>query len=227
MKHLKLILICIFFCITHLAAAEGGIKLTPVRHSKDRGVPYSIGIRTAVGHGDFTYEASNENIFLDGYELSCGPEIRLHLGEFDILDFYSIGEIYYKHRIISDIDILSDRRYTISSSNISAKALIGATLDNFIGIHIGIYGDFLLDFRGAPYGYTFGNINKDCLNKIIPYFVIGASFGKCSFDFEFPLNSGFLNLNRYSYYNRAPLTYNRFYNLTLTLHIRLFGSHHK
>lgn len=228
MKHLKLILICIFFCITHLAAAEGGIKLTPVRHSKDRGVPYSVGIHTGFTIPNFSYEAYSRYLFLDSYGVYIGPDIRLSLSSGSLIDLYVLGSMDYKMVRYTGSDHLADRTAYISSSHISAKVIIGATLSGLVGYHIGLSGDILTGFRGSEYSYYLSGIKRECLNSFIPYLVVGGSFSDyCYFDAEIPLNAGLINLERYSYYNRERISFNRFFTINITVRFRLFGSHHK
>lgn len=228
MKHLKLILICIFFCITHLAAAEGGIKLTPVRHSKDRGVPYSVGIHTGFTKPDFSYKANSQYLFLDSYGVYIGPDIRLSLSSGSLIDSYVIGSIGYKVVRHSENDILADRKAYITSSHISAKAIVGVTVYGFTGFYIGMSGDFLTGFRGSEYSYNLSGIKRECLNRFIPYIVLGYSFiDYCYYSIEIPLNAGLINLERYSYYNRERISFNRHFTINITVRFRLFGSHHK
>lgn len=228
MKHLKFILICMFFCITHLAAAEGGIKLTPVRHSKDRGVPYSVGIHAEFTRPDFTYKTIGGNLFLNSYGVGIGPDIRLSLKNGSLIDSYVIGSIGYKVVRHSENDILADRKAYITSSHISAKAIVGVTISGFTGFYIGMSGDFLTWFRGSEYSYNLCKINRECLNSFIPYLVVGYSFSDyCYFDAEIPLNAGLINLERYSYYNRERISFNRYFTINITVRFRLFGSHHK
>lgn len=227
-KYLKFISICIFLCLSHLAIAEGTVKLAPIRPSKDRGVPYSVGIHTGFTNPDFSYKANSRYLFLDSYGVYIGPDIRLSLSSGSLIDSYVLGSMDYKMVRYTGSDNLADRTAYISSSHISAKVIIGATLSGLVGYHIGLSGDILTGFRGSEYSYNLSGIKRECLNRFIPYIVLGYSFiDYCYCSIEIPLNSGMINLERYSYYNRERISFNRYFNINVTVRFRLFGSHHK
>lgn len=229
MKHLSLIAICFLMCLHGLSAqTNGSVRLATIKPGKDKTLPYSVGFMASCGSTDDSYYANNTSLFLEGTSVKAGAYIKLTLHEGSTTRASAIGSISYKACFINDIDSFVDRRYSISASYISANVSVGGTVIDLTGFRIGVGADLLTGFRGSPYSYMFDSINKECLNRVIPYLTIGFSFGEtCHTEFEIPLNTGMINLDRYAYYNRARLTYHRMPTIGFSFYFRIFGSSHK
>ena len=230
LKRLSFILFCMLIWIPCLSAADGErVKITTLQHSTTKQIPYSVGFKLSyLPNNSYSYEANNRSIFLDLNGWEAGAYTRLDLKSYeDIYAPYVLSGISFKQCYFDDYDSVTDMAYSMQSSYISVGSDIGLNIEDYIACSVGFHLDFLTGFKSDAHMYELIGLNQDCLNGVIPQLSIGFTFGMIELQFRVPLNSGLINLDRYAYYNRTRLTYERYHYNTFAIRIRLFGSSNK
>jgi hypothetical protein len=211
------------------------VTLRPIRPSRSKNVPYSTGVFV---HGTRistlnTYETSTGDLLEDGFEFGGGCYTRLYFYRNNnpnlTVRCHAQAEIGYRYRRFSDMDNLQDKMAHIDCHYISPAVTLGISLMSAGGMTLGFGCDLLAGFRGAQQSMLFRTVNKECMNKVIPKVIFGCDFfdSLISGQIEFPLNSGEINLDRYTYYNRRSISYNLLGIFRFRIQIRTFGSSHR
>lgn len=236
MKYCRHIIVAFLLALSCLySSGEERVTLRPIRPSRSKNVPYSTGVFV---HGArisslYTYETSTGDLLEDGFEFGGGCYTRLYFYRNNnptlTVRCHAQAEIGYRYRRFSDMDNLQDKMAHIDCHYISPAVTLGVSFMSAAGMTLGFGCDLLAGFRGAQQSMLFRTVNKECMNKVIPKVIFGCDFfdSLISCQIEFPLNSGEINLDRYTYYNRRSISYNLPGIFRFRIQIRTFGSSHR
>lgn len=192
------------------------VILDKITKRNNQKIPYSAGI--TIGHVEetSTYYTHNHGYMIFSSLPRAGAFVRWDFTQRLDFDF---------SRIFVQAD-LNYRKISLGSQYVSIGASTFIDIPPGIGFFAGLSVDTLVGYGQSSTDSDYHMINKDCLNRFIPSFKFGYTYRILELSYEVPLNSGYINLERYTYYNRAKLTFNRYATLTISLRFRLFGSSH-
>ena len=224
--HIAFIFLLSLLCIP--ASGDDKVTLRPIQPSTSKTFPYSAGVFIHGGKLSDTYKTSSRDINLNGFEVGGGCYSRLYFHRRKTSNplCHVQAEIGYSYNRFSDMDNLQETIDNIDCHYISPSVTLGTDLDSILGMTFGFGCDVLAGFRGAQHNIVYRSVSKDCMNKIIPKVILGFNLfdSMLSLNLEFPLNSGAINLNRYTYYNRQNISIYLPYRFSARIQIRTFGS---
>lgn len=178
------------------------------------------------------YKTTSHNILLDGFRLGtgCYTRVYFHRSKPHNPLCYAEAEVMYSYRRFSEMSRVQEKIATVGFHYISPTVSLGADLMSIMGLSLGVGGDFLVGYHGDKQSFVYGTINKECLNKFIPKLVVGFKImdSMISVNLEIPLNSGIINLDRYTYYNRSNISLDQpCFDVIFRLQLRALGSSHR
>lgn len=227
--HIILALLTAVFC----APCNGTEKVTlrPIQPSASKISPYSAGFMLQGGKVSSSYETTSHDIPLDGFRLGAGCYTRVYFHRSKPHNplCYAEAEVMYSYKRFSEMSRVQEKIATAGCHYISPTVSLGADLMSIMGLSLGLGGDFLVGYHGDKQSIVYGTINKECLNKFIPKLVVGFKFmdSLISVNLEIPLNSGIINLDRYTYYNRSNISHDQSFDVIIRLQFRALGSSHR
>lgn len=227
--HIAFILLFSLLCIP--ASGEEKVTLRPIQPSISKTIPYSAGVFIHGGKLSNTYKTSSGYINLNGFEVGGGCFARLYFHRHKTTNplCHAQVETGYRYHRFYDMDNLQEKMTNIDCHYISPAVTLGADIESLLGLKLGFGCDFLTGFRGTQHGIAYSSISRECMNKVIPKVILGFNMfdSILSLNFEFPLNSGPINLNRYTYYNRQNISIYLPFRFSARIQIRTFGSSHR
>lgn len=232
MKYCRHIIIAFLLALSCLSSSgEEKVTIRTIQPSVSKTIPYSIGVFIQGGKLSDSYETDTDDLPMKGFEVGGGCYTRLyfHRRQNTMPLCHAQAEIGYRFDRFSDMDNLQDKIAHIDCHYISSAVTLGADMMSIMGVNLGFGCDFLAGFRGAQQSIVYRTINKECMNRFIPKVIVGMNMFDSIFNInlEIPLNSGAINLNRYTYYNRRNISTSLLVRVSARIQIRTFGSSHR
>lgn len=232
MKYCRHIIIAFLLTLSCLSSSgEEKVTIRTIQPSISKTIPYSVGVFIQGGGLSNIYKTSSRDINLNGFEVGGGCYSRLYFHRRKTSNplCHVQAEIGYSYNRFSDMDNLQEKIANIDCHYISPSVTLGADLASILGITLGFGCDVLAGFRDAQHSIVYSSVSKECMNKAIPKVILRLNIfdSILSLNYEFTLNSGVINLNRYTYYNRQNISIFLPYKFSVRIQIRTFGSSHR